>query len=578
MRTDSGAAVIRPRWFLLLPLQWALLVGLGALVTAPWAARRPLSAENGVNRALAAHRTEVGNTASQALSTIAGTQGVIAVTLVCVVALLVLPRRPRWGDALFLAGAVAAQSAVFVLVTLCVNRSRPDVAHLEQAPPTSSFPSGHVGAALALYGGLALLAAALLRGPWRLPAVVAPLLVPAAVAVSRLYAGMHHPTDVLGGLLNGACTLFVMTRAVPSAGRFTFGPPGPRLPADAAAAAAATGPGGRRAVVVRHPHACPDELAARVRAVLNRHGYTEQQWTSTTVERPSGELAALAAVPGTALVVVCGGDGTVRACAGPLVGTGTAMAVVPCGTGNLLARNLHLPTDAAAALEQALAGEPAGIDVGRVHGDGLPATCFTVMAGAGLDAAMVRDASDRLKAHLGWSAYVLSGIGHLTDPRMRLTIQLDGGPVLRRRARMVLIGNVGALQGGLPLLPRAQPDSGFLDLVLLNPRGPAGWAAAAGYLGARMLPRRRAEARGTGTTTGPLVAHGALEYHRARRIDIAFATPQARELDGDVVADGTRLTVQVQPAALRIHLPASGPAPTPADARTPADRALTSGS
>ncbi|MFD3454815.1 diacylglycerol kinase family protein [Streptomyces sp. NPDC058691] len=564
--------MIRPRWLLLLPVQWVLLVALGALVTGPWAAGRPSSLEDGVNRALAAHRTEVGDAVAQALSTIAGTQGVIAVTFVCMVALLVLPRRPRWGEALFLGGAVAAQSAVFVLVTVCVNRSRPDVVHLEQAPPTSSFPSGHVGAALALYGGLAVLAVAGLRGPWRLPAVVALLLIPATVAFSRLYAGMHHPTDVIGGLLNGACTLFVMTRAVPPAVGFTGRPPGRRFRADAAA-----GPGGRRVVVVRHPHACPDELAGKVRAVLSRHGYTDQQWTSTTAEHPSGELAALAAVPETALVVVCGGDGTVRACAGTLIDTGTAMAIVPCGTGNLLARNLHLPTDAATALEQALAGAPAGIDVGRVHGDGLPATCFTVMAGAGLDAAMVRDASDRLKARLGWSAYALSGIGHLTDPRMRLTIRLDGGPELRRRARMVLIGNVGALQGGLPLLPRARPDSGFLELVLLNPRGPAGWAAAAGYLGARMLPRRRAERRSPGTTIGPLVAHGALEYFQARRIDIAFATPQARELDGDVVADGTRLTAQVQPAALRIHLPATGRALEPADARTPGDRAVTSG-
>ncbi|MFJ5219213.1 diacylglycerol kinase family protein [Streptomyces sp. NPDC088354] len=576
MRTDSGTAMIRPRWFLLLPLQWALLVGLGALVTGPWAAGRPLSVEDGVNRALAAHRTEVGDAASQAVSTIAGTQGVIAVACVCVVALLVLPRRPWWSEALFLGGAVAAQSAVFVLVTVCVNRSRPDVVHLEHAPPTSSFPSGHVGAALALYGGLALLAATVLRGPWRLPSAAALLIVPATAAVSRLYAGMHHPSDVIGGLLNGACTLFVMTRAVPPARGFTLRPPDSRL---RAAAAADAGPGGRRVVVVRHPYACPDELAAKVRSVLSRHGYTDQHWTSTTAERPDGGLEALAAVPGTALVVVCGGDGTVRACAGPLVGTGTAMAVVPCGTGNLLARNLRLPTDAAAALEQALAGEPAGIDVGRVDGDGLPATCFTVMAGAGLDAAMVRDASDRLKARLGWSAYVLSGMGHLADPRMRLTLRLDGGPVLRRRARMVLIGNVGTLQGGLPLLPRARPDSGFLDLVLLNPRGPVGWVAAAGYLGARMLPHRRAERRGTGATTRPLVAHGALEYYRARRIDIAFATPQARELDGDVVADGTRLTIQVQPAALRVHLPATRPAaPVPADARTPGDRALTSGS
>ncbi|WP_326578650.1 phosphatase PAP2 family protein [Actinacidiphila glaucinigra] len=550
---------------LTLPLLWALLVGLGVLVTGAWAGRWPLSAEDGVVRYLSAHRTAAGDTVSQGLSLVAGTQGVIAVTLLCVVALLVLPRTPGRAAAYFLAGAVAAQSAVFVLVTLCVERLRPDVPHLEQAPPTSSFPSGHSGAALALYGGLAVLAGR--RRRWRLPAVALLLCLPAAVAASRLYAGMHHPSDVVGGLLNGACTLFVLARALPPSGGPHGGPPGSR-PRDVA--------GGRRAVVVRHPHACSDELAEAVRAVLDRHGYTDQRWTLTTAERPNGELEAPAARFGTALVVACGGDGTVRACAEPLLGTDTALAIVPCGTGNLLARNLRLPLDPAAALERALVGRTTRIDVGRVHGDGLPATCFTVMAGAGFDAAMVRDASARLKARLGWSAYVVSGAGHLTDPRMHLAMRLDGGPELRRRARMVLIGNVGVLQGGLPLLPAARPDSGRLDLVLLNPRGLTGWAAAAGHLAVRMLPRR-AGRRGGDTATGSPVARGALEYFQARRIDIGFATPQARELDGDVVADGTRLTIEVQPGALPVRLPAPTPAPATAHEPRHDDRAVTSG-
>ncbi|MGW1927093.1 DUF4394 domain-containing protein, partial [Streptomyces massasporeus] len=102
------------------------------------------------------------------------------------------------------------------------------------------------------------------------------------------------------------------------------------------------------------------------------------------------------------LVVACGGDGTVRACADVVAGTGIALAVVPCGTGNLLARNLGLPLDPATALEEALGGDCFGIDLGRVRGDRLRPTRFTVMAGAGFDAAMVRDASPRLKARLGW--------------------------------------------------------------------------------------------------------------------------------------------------------------------------------
>lgn len=563
--TNAHNAGVRPgRPLLLLPLQLASVGGLGLLVTGPLADRWPLSAEDGVNRFLAARRSAPATTLSDWLSVLASTQSVIALTLVCMVALLLVPRVPRWLEAAFLAVSVAAQSAVFLLVTLIVDRSRPNVPHLDAAPPTSSFPSGHVGAAVALFGGLAVLAAGRLRGARRHLVVGVLLLIPLAVAASRMYRGMHHPSDVVAGLLNGACTLLVVAYALLL--------PGPRETTAAAApdqaprgdlAAARTcedggaaGPGARRAraVVVRHPHACGDEPAARVRAALRRHGYEDQVWTRTSVEAPCGGLAAHVAEADTDLVVACGGDGTVRACAGVVAGTGIPLAIVPCGTGNLLARNLRLPSDPAAALREALSGKPVGLDVGRIRGDGLAPTRFTVMAGAGFDAAMVRDASARLKERLGWAAYVVSALRHLHDPKMRLSIRLDGGAPLERRARMVVIGNVGALQGGLPLLPDARPDSGRLEVVLLDPRGVTGWLAAAGHLVSRTPVGRPPHA-----SVGPArpVAGGALEYFSAARIDLRFARPQPRELDGDAFAAGTRLTAEVEPAALRVCLPAS---------------------
>ncbi|MFC8897404.1 phosphatase PAP2 family protein [Streptomyces cinereoruber] len=552
---DAGA---RPgRALLLLPVQAVLVAALGLLVTGPLAHHWPLSAEDDVNRALADGRAPSATSLTDWLSLVADTQTVIGLTLLCVLGLLLVPRAPRWWEAGFLAVSVAAQSAVFLLVTLVVNRDRPDVPHLDGAPPTSSFPSGHVGASAALYGGLAVLAARHLRGVWRNLVVGLLLLVPLAVAFSRLYRGMHHPSDVVVGLLNGACTLLVVGAALLPDARKGEAEPEPAAP------------GTRRAVVVRHPHACDDGTAARVRTVLRRHGYAEQRWTDTTPEDPSGGLAphltgADADPTGPAepvgpvepvepvdLVVVCGGDGTVRACADLVAGTGVPLAIVPCGTGNLLARNLGLPVEPVAALREALSGRAVGLDVGRIRGDGLAPTRFAVMAGAGFDAAMVRDASPRLKERLGWAAYVLSAARHLRDPRMRLSIRLDGGAPLERRARMVVIGNVGSLQGGLPLLPEARPDSGRLEVVLLDPRGVTGWLAAAGYLASRAPGRSRAS--GTRERTA---AHGALEYFGATRVDLRFARPQPRELDGDVLPAGTRLTAEVEPGALRVCLPA----------------------
>ncbi|WP_435188658.1 phosphatase PAP2 family protein [Streptomyces sp. bgisy126] len=567
------------RALLLLPVQAALVAVLGLLVTGPLAEHLPLSEEDGVNRALAVHRTPSATWLTDWLSLVADTQTVIGLTLFCVLGLLLLPRVPRWWEAGFLAVSVAAQSAVFLLVTIVVERDRPDVPRLDGAPPTSSFPSGHVGASVALYGGLAVLAARHLRGLWRNVVVGLLLLIPLAVAFSRLYRGMHHPSDVVAGVLNGACTLLLVGSALLSNARKDETAPEPAVR------------GARRAVVVRHPHACGDETTARVRAVLDRHGYTEQRWTDTTPEDPSGALAAHVAgrnagpagsagltdpinpinpvspadptdpVRPVDLVVVCGGDGTVRACADVVAGTGVPLAIVPCGTGNLLARNLELPTEPVAALRESLSGRAVGLDVGRIRGDGLAPTRFAVMAGAGFDAAMVRDASPRLKERLGWAAYVLSAARHLRDPRMRLSIRLDGGAPLERRARMVVIGNVGALQGGLPLLPEARPDSGRLEVVLLDPRGVTGWLAAAGYLVSRVPGGRAPHASGARERTA---AHGALEYFGAERVDLRFARPQPRELDGDVLPSGTRLTAEVEPGALRVYLPAPVRIGTPA--------------
>ncbi|MFE2325402.1 diacylglycerol kinase family protein [Streptomyces sp. NPDC059385] len=557
-RGSGGLSVL-----LFLPVQAAFMIGVGLMVTGPLADHWPVAAEDAVNRALAAHRGVLAVSFSDWVSLLAGTRSIIGLTVVAVAAILGFSRGRWLPEALFLAVAVAAQSAVFLLVTLVVERPRPDV-QLDAAPPTSSFPSGHVGASVALFGGLAVIAALHLRGTrrWaRCLVIVSLLLVPSAVAFSRLYRGMHHPSDVMGGLLNGACTLlvvayvFLLPRPRLSSARFFGAVAADTLPA--ARTTPATGdeaPAARRAVVVRHPHGCGAELAGRVRGVLSRHGYTEQTWTETSAEHASGGLAELMADAGAALVVVCGGDGTVRACAELLAGTGTPLVVVPCGTGNLLARNLRLPADPAAALESALSGEKARIDMGRVAGDGLRTTRFTVMAGAGIDAAMVGDASERVKERAGWVAYVLSAVRHLRDPRMRLSIRLDEGPVRERRARMVVIGNVGTVQGGVQLLPDARPDSGRLEVVLLDPRGARGWLATAGHLGARMLPGRAA--------AGPLrgygrVAGGALEYFSAARVDIRFARPQPRELDGDVIGSGTRLSAQVEPGVLCVWLPPS---------------------
>ena len=186
----------------------ALLIAVGWLVTGPLAHAWPLSAEDGVNRALARHRNPALNSVSGFFSTMADTPAAIALSTVAVIAIRVLTH--RWPEALFVATVLVSEVSVFLVTTLVVDRARPAVPHLDVAPPTSSFPSGHTAAATALYAAVAVVAWR--RGaPWPVWLLMA---VPCAVALSRLYRGMHHPSDVVAGAMLGTLCVLLASRVV----------------------------------------------------------------------------------------------------------------------------------------------------------------------------------------------------------------------------------------------------------------------------------------------------------------------------------------------------------------------------
>jgi membrane-associated phospholipid phosphatase len=216
--TTTASAVTVLRQFatrLLLPLAvvYALMVGLGMLVTKVLNQVWPLTAEDAVNRELERERDAVGDGVSLVFSTIGSTPAIIAVTALA--ALVLVLRGRRWRAALFLAGAVTAQALVFLFTTMVIDRERPEVAHMDVSPPTSSFPSGHTSAAVALYCGLALILAVRLgRGATRTSWWWLLVAVPVGVALGRLYRGMHHPSDVVGSFVGAGLCLLVLARGV----------------------------------------------------------------------------------------------------------------------------------------------------------------------------------------------------------------------------------------------------------------------------------------------------------------------------------------------------------------------------
>ncbi len=179
---------------------WGLLCAVGFLLTRPLHDTAFEQWDGSVNRWLARHRSPMGNTVTHWLTFAAETETVIAIGVVFFIGLRIA--LGRWRESLFLAVALVGEVCIFVATTLLIDRSRPPVPHLDSAPPTSSFPSGHTAAAVTLYGALAIVAVRASSRAWlRTIAVVLALVMPACVAFARLYRGMHFPTDVMGGAL-----------------------------------------------------------------------------------------------------------------------------------------------------------------------------------------------------------------------------------------------------------------------------------------------------------------------------------------------------------------------------------------
>jgi len=298
-----------------------------------------------------------------------------------------------------------------------------------------------------------------------------------------------------------------------------------------------------------------EPLRAQITRACRELGWADPLWLETTVDDPGIGQTREALEAGADLVAACGGDGTVRCVAQVLAGTGTALGLVPAGTGNLLARNLDFaisraaeisPDDVGEAMRVALTGDDRRIDVGWVtvvgpHGEEHrrpEERAFLVMAGMGFDAAVMASVPERLKAKVGPIAYFVSGVRELRGHRTRVRIEVDGTSH-SRRVRTVVVGNVGRLQGGLTLMPDAEVDDGYLDAVSMGPRGLIGWVDIAG----RLVTRRSRP-------------DGRMDHWRGREIILTAESPQPAQLDGDPVGDARQLRLRVDERALVVRVAA----------------------
>jgi diacylglycerol kinase family enzyme len=212
------------------------------------------------------------------------------------------------------------------------------------------------------------------------------------------------------------------------------------------------------------------------------------------------------------------------------------LAILPAGTANLFATNLGIPKDVEQAVAVGLRGAHRTLDVGRFNGER-----FAVMAGAGFDAAMIRDAGNGgLKERLGRVAYVWSGLENLRSKPFQAKIKFDGVDWYRGIASCILVGNVGKLLGGVEVFEDAQPDDGELELGVVTAEGLLEWA--------RVLAR---------TAVGTASKSPFARTTRARSVKVTLDRKVLYELDGGDRAKVKAFKVKVEAAAVTVCVPGS---------------------
>ncbi|MGE5135024.1 MAG: diacylglycerol/lipid kinase family protein [Gemmatimonadota bacterium] len=278
----------------------------------------------------------------------------------------------------------------------------------------------------------------------------------------------------------------------------------------------------------------------QLRNVLAAEGVPHPLWYEVAKSRQAPACARRALSRGAEVIFVWGGDGMVQRCIDAVAGRQAVLAILPAGTANLLAASLQIPADLTGAVLAGLYGERRLLDTGSVNGEH-----FAVMAGAGFDARLIKQAGRKMKARLGRGAYLYSGARNLSAPRVKAVIDVDGRRFFKGRVSCVLAGNVGRIIGGIEAFPGARPDDGLLELGVVTAGSAAQWARALARV-AQGNPGK-----------SPFV-----EVVRGRRFRLRFERPFPSELDGGARPAVRKMKIKVHPAAIRVCVP-----PPAADSR-----------
>lgn len=300
-----------------------------------------------------------------------------------------------------------------------------------------------------------------------------------------------------------------------------------------------------------------DALKRLIGAEQSAAGWPETLWFETTEDDPGQGPARKAIDAGASVIIVAGGDGTVRAVAEAVHGTDCALALLPSGTGNLLARNLKLTLDDLEfSVRSAFTGRDRKIDVVMIdierEDKSVDRHAYLVMAGLGLDAKMLANTDEELKKKVGWLAYVkaLLAVGK-DDRELHFRYRLDTKPEQSLRAHTIMIGNCGTLPGKIELAPDASLDDGVFDVIVLKPKGVWGWLQILGKV-----------IWENGVLSRTPIGHrlrtrdvDALNYATGAELIIRLRHPEEIELDGDGFGTAVALKTWLEAGSLTVRVP-----------------------
>jgi YegS/Rv2252/BmrU family lipid kinase len=270
--------------------------------------------------------------------------------------------------------------------------------------------------------------------------------------------------------------------------------------------------------------------AELARSVLARLGCVPDVRVTERVGH-ARDLARMLVEAGASRIIAWGGDGTVNEVAATLVPAGVPLGIVPSGSGNGLATELGLSPQPDAALERAVRADARPIDAGELNG-----RLFFNLAGIGFDARIAHEFHNLPAGKRGGLPYLTIGLRAIHGYRAeRYRIRLDGGDTLEQTALLVVFANARQYGNGAIIAPRAQPDDGRLDVVVVDDRSFFGHVRRLPY-----LFRGKADCA-PGVTTC-----------RVATASVECAAPLVMHVDGEPAPPAAKADVRVVPGALRV--------------------------